>query len=409
MTYGLTGSGWVSPTLYDIRKDIENQILTTISPHANLLPESVFSKLTGIFAQGITDVWEAAEALHNAHTINAEGAALDRIGVFSGKFRKAAQKAVIRNAGVSTSGACTIPAGTQCTITGTDLVFEFTGEQNFATAGIYQTVNLYCTVAGSQTIANLGTFEFSPVVNLSVIVWDTALGSLIFQGSDAEDDEAFRSRIQSQSTAKNYNNGAISNAIMALNDNKDVLGIDTILSCNIFENVDAVTVSGRPAHSIEVVVYYGGTDSQTDATIAATIAQTLADGVGTCTTTGSFYSSEVTIREGTTRSITFSKPAEKNIYLGIITTPAISGSTATALKSDIANAMNELLPGDDVILYGKKSISTVLNAFAGSELTSYTITAKIGGAPSGGDTSNITINYDEVARFSTSNITINGA
>lgn len=391
MTAGLTSTGFVANTLYAIRNDVEQQILTLISPYANLLPESVLAKLTGIFSQGMQNCWDAVEGVHNAHSIAAEGQMLDIMATIAGKQRKAATKAFIE-AGFTTTGACTIPAGTRFTITGTDFIFE-SAEEIYVSTATLTNIKIYAATEGLLDLPDTGSFEFSPITNLSAVGYNISVND-IYYGTNTESDASLRNRMQTQSSAKSYVGNAIYNQIMALNDASSTNGTIPIESCTIIENVsEAYDVDGRPPHSIEVVAYYAGLDDDnTDAAIATAIALSKADGIPTVSTEATSVSAEVTLSDNVVRSITWTKPAEIGIDMLLTTTPVLSADQKDALNIDIMSWCNALLPGEDVILYGKNSLSEVLNNFADADITSYSFLVNSG-------TSNIIIGYTEIARI----------
>jgi len=79
-TYGLTAQGFVPKRLSTIASEIEASLRTAFGQNINLLPESVFGQLVGIFSEREALLWELGEAVYaSQYPSGAEGTSVDNI------------------------------------------------------------------------------------------------------------------------------------------------------------------------------------------------------------------------------------------------------------------------------------------------------------------------------------------
>jgi hypothetical protein len=410
---GVESSGFVTKTLAQIIEDIRSRVLATLMPYAQFLPSQALTQITDIFADGSSTLWEGLNALYNASYLTAEGVSLDLVASMLGKRRNEAKKAYMMQFKVVTSEATTIPLGSRfgSTVTGAP-VFE-TQEEITIDSATTTRIKLFAVDAGaigysySGTLAGTYTQNLDSVANISSVEND---GTTTFQnGTDRETDGELRARLQNAYNNSNiYTLDAYKQAILALNDSLTETGNTPIEDCFTISNTsNYVDSDGRPAKSIEVVVYYDGSpDSATDTAISTRIATVTQGATETCSTTALSYSKDIVINENTVFPVTFSRADEVDIILSI----AIEKSDGTVMTADEKSALKTYIAawgnliglGNDVVIYGRNSISQALNEYTSLDIVDYTIQA---GRPTLGG-ANITIENTEISRFSTANITL---
>lgn len=399
----ITSTGYQNKTLAQIMQEQRDAFETIIDPYVNLLPEEVLGQLRDIFSKGLKDANDLGEAIYGEIGLTALGVGLDIVAKLVGKTRNPATKANIRNYTVVTSSAITLPANTRFRgLNNPENLFETVTDLSLSSG-----TNLIDIVAVDTGVKSVATGDISviatPVIGLTS--GTNTGGSIFINGTEIETDDEFRLRLfQVPVIARTLRVNAIENAILDINDNADAEGYTEVSAVKIIENEENVTIDGMLPHTIQAVVYYPGTaDAVTDSKVAEAIARSKPDGIKTVSTTTLSYSEAVVVGNST-RNIIFSRPDEKDIYIDVDTTPTLSAGDKTALKADIVAWGAGLTMGSNVIVYGKSSLSDVINNFANVEITDYTI--KIGTSPSPTLDDNISISDTEIALISSGNIDI---
>jgi hypothetical protein len=400
----ITSTGYSNKTLATIMQEQRTEFETVIDPYVNLLPEEVLGQLRDIFAKGLKDAYDLGQAVYGQMGLTATGIGLDIVAKLVGKTRKPATKANIRSYTVVASSDITLPANTQFRgVNNPDNLFETVIDIDLTTGS--NSIDIVAVSAGSISVTTDDISVIAtPVIGLTS--GTNSSGSTFINGTEIETDDEFRLRLfQVPAIARTLRVDAIENAILDLNDNADNEGYTEISAVKIIENEENITNSlGMLPHTIQAVVYYpGSADAVTDSKVAEAIAQSKPDGIKTVSTTTSSYSEAVVVGNST-RNIIFSRPDTQNIYIDIDTSPTLSGADKTALKADIVAWGATLTMGSNVIVYGKNSLSDVINNFANVEITDYTIDIDTSGSPSGDD--NITIGDTEIALIAGGNINI---
>ncbi len=352
-TFGLTIAGLFTPTVTDIREEINARMRELISPTLDLSDRSAEGQLAGIVAEALVLLWENLERVYSSQDPDkATGAALDALCLLTGTFRRPATKStvVLTLTGDDTtlvpegSGA-RIPDGArfdtladatlvalvawvtstsyalgdrvtnggnayQCTVAGLSdsgpvsvdpledeedgtVHWRFLGE---GTAAV--DIDAVATVTG-PTIANSATIIeiVTPIGgwNGVVNVLDATVGRN--QMSDSEL-RVFRELELSQPGT------SPADAIRAA-----ILLIEAVTSCTVFVNyTDDTNVDGMPPHSVECMVQGGDDQDIFDALLA-----NVAAGIATYGNTSGF----ATDSEGTVHVENFSRPVEISIYIDI--------------------------------------------------------------------------------------------
>lgn len=79
MSYGVTATGFVRPTLAELLTDL-NTKASTIWPGIDLEPDGKWGQLSGIWAKTTADAWDCAQDIYTSRNVNeATGASLDNI------------------------------------------------------------------------------------------------------------------------------------------------------------------------------------------------------------------------------------------------------------------------------------------------------------------------------------------
>lgn len=398
-------NGYSVKTLAEILDEQKSNFETKIGAYVALLPEEILGQIRDIYAKGLKDLEDLGNALYNSYGLTASGVALDKVANMLGKSRRQATYARIRDYKIVLTGAgtITVPAGTTFrSITDSTIEFEL-AEEYSNVAGTYR-VDVIASNAGLTAIVTNDISEIAtPVSGLSSGTNDGT--SKIINGLDLETDDELRFRLFNVPViARTLRSEAIENAILDVNDNADSEGYTPVSQVKLITNEASVTVNGMLPNTIQPVVYYPGTaDALTDSAVCEAIALSKPDGIRTVSTTTNSYAETVTVGNSQ-RSVTFSRPDTANIYVVVNTSPALSVSNKTALKNAIKAFGDEFLIGQDVIVYGKNSISQIINDFEDAEITDYEIFIGTSPAPSG--TANISIDDTEIALFDTSRITV---
>ncbi|MNQ59364.1 Baseplate J-like protein [compost metagenome] len=243
-------------------------------------------------------------------------------------------------------------------------------------------------VAVSDTIGTLGQAAGSiNTIAIPVSGWETVTNPLpATPGRFQETDEELRERFRNSKFVQASN--IIEALIDALN---NVAGVTDVA---VYENdTDDVDILGVPPHSFMPIVL-GGLNT----TIAEAIWQNKPTGIL------SFGDTTVNIldSQGIAHAVSFRRPTEVPIYVSVEVTDVggMPGDATAQIQQNVYNAAIEAyLVGDDVI-YSR--FYTPVNQVPGHAVNSLTI----GTAPSPVGTSNIVIDFDEVATFDLDNIIV---
>lgn len=265
---------------------------------------------------------------------------------------------------------------------------------------IFQTVNFTTSVnLGITKVRAVGEVQavtvgvvVQPANTIDTILtpmlgWDSVNNPVAASpGEDRETDEELRER---------FRNGKFDRATNTLDAiYSAIINLDTVSEVTIYENDTSVVDSnGVPAHSFLPIVVGG---------LSTDIANAIWDNkpVGIL----SYGNTTVSINDvqGSPHNISFSRPNAVVIYISIdITTNANFPANGNDLiKSNIIQYFADNLGTGDDVIYSR--LYTPINAVAGHEVVSL----KIGTAPSPVGTSNIVINFDQIASISATNIVI---
>jgi uncharacterized phage protein gp47/JayE len=134
MTYGITSTGFVKPTLAQLIADL-GTAYAGIKANPNLAPDSKISLRIGIMAKMLIDAWEALEGVYNApFPAGADDATMPNVMDLVGLQFLSAAKSLATCELIGDIGTI-IPTGTQIANTDTGDLFELTAAVTLNSSG----------------------------------------------------------------------------------------------------------------------------------------------------------------------------------------------------------------------------------------------------------------------------------
>lgn len=248
-----------------------------------------------------------------------------------------------------------------------------------------------------KLVTTATSVEFGPIaqepgtiVNIStpILGWrEVTNPSSSVLGRDVESDEQLRDRLLTSRSQRSNNTW---DSLYS-----GLLSIEGVTSVNLEENATDTAVGTLPPYSYTAVVL-GGSDQE----IGQVVWRNKPLGIAPQGNTA------ITVQDirGDSKTVRFSRPSEITIYIemSVVTDSNLfPGDGIDQIKQSILNySATNFGIGDDVI-YSK--LFTPINQIRGH----YVDSLKIGTTPSPIGTSNILINFDEIASFSAANIIVN--
>jgi uncharacterized phage protein gp47/JayE len=400
MSFGVLSTGFTLKTYNDIINDLETKAKEVFGSDIDLSDHSRLKKYIQVVALELDTAWQLLEdAYYSGYLDYATGQSLDNVVALIGITRKAALKAtgtVTFSRSSPASQDILIPSGTRVETSGSNPVqFKTTQAVTLlqGTTSINASIEALNAGAASNVAANTITVIVDPVSGVESVNNSNPTSG----GSDTESDEALRSRVKQ---SLSLGGSATLDAIRA-----EVLAVDGVTAVSIEENdttTDNTGSGGLPPKSFRVMVL-GGDDND--------IAQAIFDSKPAGIQSYGSSSGTATAGDGTQYTINFERPTQKTIYVDVTVTKDSTypsdGDTQveTAVISYIGGTDADgvehtgLGVGDDVI-YNKvidavMSVQGVVDAVVKIDLSS---------PPAG--TSNISIASNEVARASTTSVTV---
>lgn len=268
----LTASGLDTPTLAEIKAEIDAQIRATISDRVDLSADSPAGQIVTICARQIRKVWETLEAVYAAmDPLGASGVTLRRLAALTGTYPRAATFSTV-TATVNVD-AGTYPAGTLVAYVAGRPEDRFVNTETVTNAGpgtATVDVAFRSEVAGPVQAPSGTLTEQVPVAG-----WNSITNAAdAVAGRSAETDPELRARrIAEIDTLGSARAEAI---------RSDVLQVDGVEQAFVIENDTEAEVAGVPALSIEVIVYGPASPApEDDEAVAEAIFNSKAAGVRT--------------------------------------------------------------------------------------------------------------------------------
>lgn len=117
--FGITPQGFVAPQLTDIQDEIEQVLQSQFGADINLVPESFFGQIVGIFSERESLVWQAMQDVYGSQNPDtAFGASLDNVGSLRGIPRMQPIASTIQNVRLFGSAGTPVPTTTNFSVTG---------------------------------------------------------------------------------------------------------------------------------------------------------------------------------------------------------------------------------------------------------------------------------------------------
>lgn len=395
MTFGMTSNGFVPKRLADILSSINTKLQAIQDPETGLHPfvnesaDSVLTQFGQIIAEELSVCWEEAYlASQQFDPQNATGVPLRGLVQINGINPSFGSATEISMTLTGTNGTV-IPAGSLISNMDGSQMFETTA--NVVIASGTATVNAVCQTKGpinpaANTIISIKTpiFGWSGATNTSTIS----------VGTNAEDDEQLHKRQQISTAETSYRQiDAILAGLM------NVPGVKFVrLYVNKTLTTDANGITGKTIAPVVV----GGTNED--------VAQALRIKCGTLDnfqgTTSVSYTGEL----GDTQVVSFYRPTAVPIYIDIDISTTENSQFTTADIDTIKQAIVDYAeydqsgkfgfpPGMDVVI---SRLYTPINSVPGFKVNSLEIGLSAGTV----STSDITIDWDEIATFDVDNINI---
>ncbi len=389
----LTDTGYVMPTIEEIKSDLEEDFRAEIDPAIDLSPEQPMGQAVGIFARTEALTQELIQTLANGMNPNAaENFLLDNICALTGTTREPAKKSTV-------TLSCDLDAA--FTAAQGSMMANVVGFEGIRFVNVEE-VDLSLEVAGVYPI-EFESSEYGPVVanatTLTVITapvtgWNSCTNALdAVLGSHVETDELLRKRREDELTAA----GACTvDSIRA-----DILKVDGVKQCYVFENVSLSTdENGLPGKSIEVVIHDGIVPAADDDEIAQAVWDSKPAGSETYGTTTVMVADST----GIPRAVKFSRATVKNVWFEFdVLIDSTFYPTAGASLIKVAAA----LYGDNYLNLGRDVFANTFKAAALAIPGVLDVTAlRLGFSASPVGLVNLTITGREIADVDTSRMTV---
>lgn len=386
---GLTSAGLTTPTLAEIKAEMEAEIRALISDRIDLSADSPVGQLITIHARQVRKVWETVEAIYAAmDPAGASGVTLARLAALTGTYPDPATFSTVTatvNVDPGTYAAGTLVAY----VTGrpADRFVNANAVVNSGGSAAEFDVSFVAETAGPVPAPSGTLVERVPVAGWNSVTNDADA----VLGEDAETDPELRARrIAEIDTLGSARVEAI---------RSDILQVDGVTQAFVIENDTEAEVDGVPPLSIEAVVYGPASPSTADnEAVAEAIFNSKAGGVRT------FGGTSITVLDdqGFYHEINFTRAALVPVALEIELTyqePDYPGDAAVIAKI-VERAAAFYRAGYDVT---QSKISSWIHEVAGVLDVTLVRTGNPGGPFSA---SAYSIDIREVAQISSGNIDV---
>lgn len=390
MAYGVTSAGFVSKDLRTIREELRDALRT--SPHwgeqVNYEGDSAVAQLLDAFAAQADAVWQGMAAIYEAFDPDsAEGVGLENLAALDGLAR---QEATASSGVVTFTGtpATVIPEGTTVRASGIDVLARTTDAATIPGGG---SVDVAARVTEAGPIV-VGAGAIDTLADSVLGVASVTNAAAFALGLEVETDGELRaSRLAAQQSA----GGGVDRAIAAA-----LRGLEFVQQALVISNrLDAPDANGFPQHSLNPILYPNTADADERAAIATVLAEHAPGGVQV--SGGITYDIEDADGYTDTYGFTFASAAAVHLALTLGTTSEYPGDGDAQVKAALVAEGNTHTVGEDVyparLLFALREIPGI---------KTITLTLKLGSAPSGGDTSPLSVALTQIARFDEGDITV---
>lgn len=329
--FGVTESGFVSPTYEELLDSIESDFQTKFGDDIALTANSVFGMLARTMSWYIYELVKQLEKdYYSGFTTTATETSLDRMGHNYNVLRKVAMPSHATIV-ITTAEEYLIEAGEEF-MTSDGYTFVLTDDVTTKKQddGTYQGVgNVEADESGTSTnvLADTITIVSDPDENILSVTNPEPAGG----GQDYEDDANFRTRIiQSMTSSPGPTLNGIRSAL---------LGVSGVREVGIVQNPSGnVDEYGNPPYTVHIYVLGGDNEE-----VAETLANNVAAGISL---TGS-KTYTVKDKMGNLSDVSFDNAADKEIYVkvNLSTNIDFNSDDIEDMKTDIVNQINTLQMG----------------------------------------------------------------
>ena len=378
-------SGYVRERLDEWQTKLKNLYYSIFGSNIDLSDDTQDGQLIGANAEAFSDQDQQVELISKVcDPAQAQGSYLSTLVKING---------ISRNGSTSSTVTLTITGTDGTIISAGSLVRETTNDEKFSTDNDVTISSGTATVTATAVssgvvVATAGTLT---TIDSQIAGWTSVTNSNdATLGQDEESDANLRIRRKnSTAISSTGNTEAVAGALLAL---------DGVATSIVKENeTGSVDSDGISAHSIACIVEGG-----TAADIANSIYNTKSSG---CSTFGALAETIVN-SEGFDKDINYSRPDDVDIYISM-NVRQLSGYPSGGedqIKAAIIeyfenDSETRFIIGDDIIY---SEIYNPINSIEGVSVTDLTV--GIASTPTG--KIDVTIDFDELARFDTSRIII---
>ena len=378
-------SGYVRERLDEWQTKLKNIYYSIFGSNVDLSDDTQDGQLIGANAEAFSDQDQQVELISKVcDPAQAQGSYLSTLVKING---------ISRNGSTSSTVTLTITGTDGTIISAGSLVRETTNDEKFSTDNDVTISSGTATVTATAVssgvvVATAGTLT---TIDSQIAGWTSVTNSNdATLGQDEESDANLRIRRKnSTAISSTGNTEAVAGALLAL---------DGVATSIVKENeTGSVDSDGISAHSIACIVEGG-----TAADIANSIYNTKSSG---CSTFGALAETIVN-SEGFDKDINYSRPDDVDIYISM-NVRQLSGYPSGGedqIKAAIIeyfenDSETRFIIGDDIIY---SEIYNPINSIEGVSVTDLTV--GIASTPTG--KIDVTIDFDELARFDTSRIII---
>lgn len=385
--YGVTPTGFSRPSVQEELAIIEADQRENISATLDLSTDSVVGQINGIVAERNGLIWEALQAIHDAGDPDrVEDDAATSMAKITGTNREGPSKSSVF-AVVSLALGTVLEAGVNFAHVVGKPDQRFTPVEDFTATGPSDPQDYVVEFESESDGAVQAPAGTLTVIATPVVGWlsinnanDASPGRLV------DDDADLRVR---REQGLQRPGSSTTEAVRA-----DVLAVDGVTSCQVFENfTDATDSQGLPPKSMQAVLWDdAGAD---DDDIAQAIWDSKPGGIQMI----GAESGTALDKNGDPHTMHFSRATAVLMYVACTVTPKDGYVGDTAFKLTLAQTLDSVMgTGADVSTWDVSDAAHGL----GAKVTHI----KLGTAPSPTLDDDIAISNTQIARFDTSRITI---
>lgn len=385
--FGVTPEGFSRPSVQELIELVKADQRAEISQTLDLSTDSLLGQVNGIVCRQLGVAWEALEAVNSGNDPDkAEDDQLISLAKITGTEQQGASASQVPTR-VTLDLGTTLLAGVHFAhvIGKPDVRFTPTADYTAAAAGAFDLTFEAETTGPIQVAEGTLTVIATPVVGWSAVE-NTADAT---PGRNIDDNNDLRVR-REQGLALSGSSGV--EQIQA-----DVLAVEDVTSCQVFENwTDATDAQGLPPKSFQVVLWDdAGAD---DDEIAQAIWDSKPGGIRPFGT----ESGTALDKNGDPHTMYFDRATAVPIWIEFDGTARDGYVGAAAFKLAVATALDTAMgTGADVGFY---------DVLLATETLGFRVTAvRIGTAASPTTDDEIAIGTTQISRYDTSRILVNGA